>query len=163
MTCHELQDFLDHSLPDERAAAVLDEAHQHAATCPACVAALADLLWLEEGLTRLSGLAAEEPLTQAVMGRIGALSTSPARKRVNGDMLGGFLMAAGVLILALVYGWTATWGDALAQFLHPSLGGSWAALTASGGIEILLAMLVGALLIALGLSCASSHAADAPA
>jgi hypothetical protein len=89
MTCHELQHFIDHSLPGERALTVLAEAQQHASTCPACAAALTELLQLEAALTRLSGMEAEELLTQAVMLRIGTLAAAPAPRRVNRDLLGG--------------------------------------------------------------------------
>jgi len=159
MTCNELQDFIYHSLPEERASIVLAEAQQHASTCPACAATLSDLLRLENALTRLSGMEAEEPLTQTVMRRIAALTLSPARSRLNQDLLAGSLMVAGTLILTFVYVWTANWSDELARFLQLSIGRGWAGLTANGGelrIEVFLATLVGAGLIAMGLRCAGA-------
>jgi hypothetical protein len=163
MTCHELQHFIDHSLPGERALTVLAEAQEHASTCPACAEALTDLLRLEAALTRLSGMEAEEPLTQAVMRRIVALAAAPAPRRANREFLGGTLMVFGTLILAVVYGWTANWSDVLARFFYLSINRSWDALTANGGalrIEVILATLVGAALIVMGFNHAGAEAAD---
>jgi hypothetical protein len=164
MTCQELKNFIENSLPLERDSAAIAEARQHASTCPACAAALADMLRLEEALTRLPGVEADEQLTQAVMRRIGALASSSVRNRTYGDLLAVSLMVAGTLILGVVYWWAGAWGEELARFLSISIGGSWGALAAKAGalrIEILLPTLVGAALIAMGLAHDSPKTADA--
>ncbi len=123
------------------------------------------LLRLEEALTRLPGIEADEQLTQAVMSRIACLSSSPVRNGVHRDLLAVSLMVAGTLILAIVYWWTAAWSDELASFFHISIIGRWAAMAAQLGalrIEILLLTLVGAALLTMGLTRESAQPADAP-
>jgi hypothetical protein len=74
-------------------------------------------------------------------------------------------MLAGILILAIAYGWTANWSDELGRFFHLSMSRSGFALTANGGvlrIDVFLATLAGAALIAMGLSCANDEAAATP-
>jgi anti-sigma factor RsiW len=163
MTCQELKNLIENSLPGERDATAVAEARQHAATCPACAAALADMLRLEEALTRLPGIEADEQLTQSVMNRIACLSSRSARSRVHRDWLALSLMAAGSLLLALVYWWTAAWSQEWARLFDISIGPSWSASAAriSGlGIETLLLTLLGAASIIMGLTCEGTQPVD---
>jgi hypothetical protein len=164
MTCEELKNLLENSLPGERDSTAMVEAHQHASTCPSCAAALTEMLRLEEALTKLPGIEADEQLTQAVMNRIARLSPSPVRNQVQRDWLAVSLMAAGSLILLIVYWWTGAWSDELANFFNISILGNWAALTAKLGVlgdQTLLLTLVGAALIIMGLTYESTEPADA--
>jgi hypothetical protein len=95
MTCEELKNLIETSLPGERDSTAIAEAHRHASTCPSRAAALSELLRLGEALTRLPGMEADEWLTQAVMDRIACLSSSPVRNRGHPDLLAVSLMAAG--------------------------------------------------------------------
>ena len=67
MNCQELRDFIEHVVPVDRTSASFLEAQQHASTCPGCAAALAEMLRLEDELTTLAGIDADEQLTQCVM------------------------------------------------------------------------------------------------
>jgi hypothetical protein len=164
MTCEELKNLIESSLPGERDSSAITEAHRHASTCSSCAAALTDMLRLEEALTRLPGMEADEQLTQAVMDRIACLSSSPVGNRVHRELLAFSLMAAGSLILVIVYWWTGAWSEDLASLLQISMHGNWAALMAKAGalgIETLLLMLTGAALIIMGLTCESAQPSDA--
>lgn len=164
MTCEELKKFIENSLPRERDSAAMADAHRHASTCPACAATLSDMLSLEDALTRLPGMEADEQFTQVVMNRIASLSSSPVPQRGGRDWLAVSLMAAGALVLAIVYWWTGAWSEQLANFFHISLFDGWVALRAKlgmFGIETVLLTLTGAALIIMGLTCESAHTAGA--
>jgi hypothetical protein len=143
MTCQELKNFIENTLPGERDSTALAEAHQHALTCPACAAALSDMLRLEEELTRLCRVEADERLTETVMSRIASLSSSRAGWRAHWDLLGVTFMVAGAVILAALYWWTTDWSDGLTSLLQLSTRGSWTGIAVRGGDDTICSSCVG--------------------
>lgn len=154
MNCQELNDFIENRVPLERTSASFADAQQHASTCPACAAALAGMLRLEEELKSLSGIETDKRLTQSVMRRIESLSMNPAVVRPQRDSLSILSMVTGALILAAVYWWTLEWSDVRVPAPPVTLIGNWAVNSTRLGefrIDILLPTLIGAALIAIGL------------
>ena len=116
---------------------------------------MAEALQLEERLTTLGGVEAEEQLTRTVMSRIAALSDQRYANFVYRDWLSICFVMAGVALLAAVYCCTTSWADVSGNLLALSMGWSWSALATklmAVQLEVLLPALAGAALIGLGLT-----------